>query len=96
MPTRTRKAVPPRASDLGRALDQCQPRKHRPLWIVLVRLRISEGAPHRIHRLFLDAEQETPLGSAWLTSSPLGVSESDGIPVIKQKIPLTGPSSPWE
>jgi len=49
----------------------------------------SEGTPDRIHRLFLDAEQETPLGSAWLTSLPSGFSESDGIPVVKPKIPLT-------
>src|SRR5215470_4147689 len=38
----------------------------------------SEGAAHRIHHLFLDAEQETLLGSAWLTSSPLDLPESDG------------------
>jgi hypothetical protein len=64
----------------------------------------SEGiirrARHRI--LFLDAEQETPLGSAWLTSSPLGLLEigwpqriiplgapQEGIPVVKRKIRLT-------
>jgi len=41
----------------------------------------SEGIIRRTrHRiLFLDAEQETPLGSAWLTSYRLGRPESDGL-----------------